>query len=136
MSAPPLALQHISPYAAPVTVGLAAAGALTWMVARHIRNNRSPEEMERRRRIRLHINGRLAEVSVYQADSSVLHFHYEIAGVAYDTTQDISALGAWLPRPAEQLVGTALAKYDPQNPANSIVICEHWTGFKERETKP
>ena len=38
-----------------------------------------------------------------------------------------------LPRPAEQLVGTAVAKYDPQNPANSIIMCEHWLGFKERQ---
>lgn len=69
---------------------------------------------------------------VYQADDSVLHYGYEIAGVAYDTTQDITALGAFLPRPAERLAGLAAAKYDPQNPANSILVCEHWQGFKER----
>ena len=118
------------PLAAPATVGLAAAGALVWLVARYIRRSRSPEERERRRRIRLHIIGRLTEVTIYQADSSILQYGYEISGVAYDTTQDISALESYLPRPAEQLVGTAVAKYDPQNPANSIIMCEHWLGFK------
>jgi len=121
------------PLAAPATVGLAAAGALVWLVARYIRRSRSPEERERRRRIRLHIIGRLTEVTIYQADSSILQYGYEISGVAYDTTQDITALESYLPRPAEQLVGTAVAKYDPQNPANSIIMCEHWLGFKERQ---
>ena len=118
------------PLAAPATVGLAAAGALVWLVARYIRRSRSPEERERRRRIRLHIIGRLTEVTIYQADSSILQYGYEISGVAYDTTQDITELESYLPRPAEQLVGTAVAKYDPQNPANSIIMCEHWLGFK------
>ena len=121
------------PIAAPVTVGLAATGILAWVLARYIRRSRSPEERERRRRIRLHINGRLTEVTVYQADSSALHYGYEIAGVLYETAQDITALERYLPRPAEQLVGTAVAKYDPHNPANSILICEHWRGFKERQ---
>lgn len=119
--------------AAPVTLGLAATGALAWLLALYLRRSRSPEERERRRRIRLHINGRLTEVTIYQADSSALHYGYEIAGVLYETTQDITALEPYLPRPAEQLVGTAVAKYDPHNPANSILICEHWRGFKERQ---
>lgn len=121
------------PIAAPATVGVVATGALVWLVARYIRRSRSPEERERRRRIHLHVTGRLAEVTIYQADPSILQYGYEIAGVAYDTTQDISALAEFLPRPAEQLIGTAVAKYDPQNPANSIIVCEHWQGFKERQ---
>lgn len=102
---------------------------------RYLRRRRSPEERERRRRIRLHVNGRLAEVTIYQADAGILQYGYEIAGVSYDTTQEISALAEYLPRPAEQLIGTALAKYDPNNPANSIVMCEHWLGFKERPNR-
>ena len=120
------------PIAAPATVGFLAAGTLAWMVTRYIRRRRNPEERERRRRIHLHVHGRLTEATVYQADASILQYGYEISGVAYDTTQDISALTTCLPRPAEQLVGTAAAKYDPQNPANSIVICEHWQGFPEK----
>ena len=123
------------PIAVPATVGLAAIGLLVWLVTRHIRRARSPEERERRRRIRLHVSGRLTEVTVYQADPATLQYGYQIAGVAYDTTQDITMLTSFLPRPAEQLVGTAVAKYDPKNPANSIVMCEHWLGFKERQIK-
>ena len=123
------------PLALPAAVGLAATGSLVWLVARYIRRTRTPEERERRRRIRLHVNGRLTEVTIYQADATTLQYGYEIAGVAYDTTQDISTLAEFLPRPAEQLIGTASAKYDPNNPANSIVMCEHWQGFKERHSE-
>lgn len=121
------------PLAAPAAVGLAAAGALAWLVARYIRRTRSPEERERRRRIRLHVNGRLTEVTIYQADDAALRYGYEIAGVAYDTMQDISGLQTFLPLAAEKVAGTALAKYDPQNPANSMIVCEHWNGIKERQ---
>jgi hypothetical protein len=27
------------------------------------------------------------------------------------------------------LLGPALVKFDPRNPANSIVICEEWSGL-------
>lgn len=122
------------PIAAPITVGLVATGLLAWLVVQYSRRSRSPAERERRRRIHLHINGRLTEVTVFHADESIIHYGYEIAGVAYDATQDISALSSHLPVPAGQLVGTSVAKYDPQNPANSIVLSEHWHGFKERHT--
>ena len=123
------------PIAVPATVGLAATGALVWLVARYFRRSRSPEERERRRRIRLHVNGRLTEATIYQADSNTLQYGYEIAGVTYDSTQDISTLESYLPMPAERLVGTAVAKYEPNNPANSIIVCEHWLGFKERQNE-
>ncbi|MFN0105168.1 MAG: hypothetical protein ACKV2U_24170 [Bryobacteraceae bacterium] len=123
---------HI-PIAAPAALGLAATGALAWLVARYIRRTHSPEERERRRRIHLHVNGRLTDATIFHADSSVLQYGYQIAGVAYDAAQDITVLAQYLPRPAERLVGTAVAKYDPQNPANSIILCEHWLGFNERQ---
>lgn len=81
----------------------------------------------------MHVNGRLTEATVFQADAAHLQYSYEIAGVCYDTVQEITGLEAYLPCPAEQLIGTALAKYDPQNPANSIVVCEHWLGFRMRQ---
>jgi hypothetical protein len=123
------------PIAAPATAGLAAAGALVWILVRVLRRGKTPAERERRRRIRLHVNGRLAEATVYQAEGDLLHYGYEIGGVAYDTVQDISLLHDHLPCPPEQLIGPALAKYDPKNPANSIVACEHWQGFQVRQNQ-
>lgn len=119
------------PMAVPATVGLVAASAGAWLLVRAVRWRRDPAERERRRRIHVHVNGRMGEALVYQADANELRYRYELAGVAYDTAQDISLLTHLLPRAPEKLLGTALVKYDPQNPFNSIVICEHWTGFRE-----
>jgi hypothetical protein len=120
--------------ATPAAVGLLATGTLAWIVYTCIQRSRSPLERERRRRIKLHVNGRLTQVTIFQADQAVIQYGYEIAGVAYDTTQDISSLTGFLPRPACQLIGSATAKYDPRNPANSIILCEHWQGFPDKLT--
>ena len=111
---------------------IVAGGSGIWLT-RYWRARRSPDERERRRRIRVHLVGRMTEVTVLQADAETLDYIYEVGGVSYHASQEIRRLDAVLPRPAEQLVGIALAKYDPRNPANSIVICEHWSGFRTRQ---
>ena len=113
----------------PVAVGTAALGAGAWVLAEAIRARRSPDELERRRRIRIHVVGRMGEATVEQADEKTLHYTYQIAGVSYSTSQDIGQLEAHLPAEAHLLIGNALIKYHPQNPANSILICEHWSGL-------
>jgi hypothetical protein len=95
-----------------------------------IRRRLTPAELERRRRIKLHLGGRMTEATVLQAEEGVLHYRYEIAGVAYETSQDVEGLRGLLTLPEEQLIGAATAKYDPQNPANSILVCEHWSGLR------
>jgi hypothetical protein len=43
-----------------------------------------------------------------------------------------------LPRDPGRLIGPASVKYEPANPANSIVLCEGWSGLKlvsEEENK-
>ena len=114
----------------PAVVGVAAFGAGAWVLVGAIRARRTPEEIERRRRIRLHVVGRMGEATVEQADAETLRYCYEIAGVYYSTSQDIGALAEHLPAPPHLLIGNALIKYHPQNPANSILICEHWSGLQ------
>ncbi len=50
-------------------------------------------------------------------------------GVEYQSTQDIS----FFPEPLDlRQVATgrpATVKYDPQNPTNSIILCEEWSGI-------
>jgi hypothetical protein len=114
----------------PAAVGVVAFGAGAWVLVGAIRARRTPEEIERRRRIRLHVVGRMGEATVEQADAETLRYCYEIAGVYYSTSQDIGALAEHLPAPPHLLIGNALIKYHPQNPANSILICEHWSGLQ------
>ena len=110
-------------------VGVAALGVGAWILVGAVRARRNPNELERRRRIRIHVVGRMGEATVEQADENTLHYSYQIAGVSYSTSQDIGQLEAHLPAQAHLLIGNALIKYHPQNPANSILICEHWSGL-------
>jgi hypothetical protein len=52
--------------------------------------------------------------------------------VAYSTGQDISELRELLPADPERLIGPVTLKYSPKNPANSIVLCERWSGLRVR----
>jgi hypothetical protein len=118
-----------TPWLLPAAVGVAALGVGAWVLVSAIRARRHPDELERRRRIRLHVVGRMGEALVQQADEQTLHYCYEIAGVHYSTSQDIGKLAEHLPAAPHLLIGNALIKYHPQNPANSILICEHWSGL-------
>jgi hypothetical protein len=58
-------------------------------------------------------------------------FTYSIGGIEYDATQDISSFRAGLlPEDDHLLVGPCSLKYLADNPANSIVICEGWSGLR------
>jgi hypothetical protein len=55
-----------------------------------------------------------------------------VAGVVYTASQDLAALQSLLPRDPMTMVGPVSVKFDPRNPANSIVLCEDWTGLRSR----
>ena len=75
---------------------------------------------------------RTAEAIVTEATAELIHFQYELRGVRYFASQDVSALGPFLPADVTRLIGPVSVKYDAKNPANSIVVCEEWTGLPER----
>ena len=88
------------------------------------------EKRERRRRQRVHERGRMGEAFVTGFDDSSLFYSYSIGGVQYETSQDISALREKLPAAPERLLGTARLKYLLENPGNSILLCEDWSGLQ------
>lgn len=111
---------------------LVAVGALLIGLSR--RRRKSPHEIERERRLQINATGRIAEGSLVQVVQSgggrLLCYQYTVAGVTYNAAQDISAL-----RHIVRLDGTcegvpARVKYDPQNPSDSIVVCEAWSGLR------
>jgi hypothetical protein len=59
----------------------------------------------------------------------ILVYEYSVAQVSYHTAQDISKLASpeELERVCEGL--PVRVKYDPQNPGDSIVVCEDWSGL-------
>ena len=92
----------------------------------------TPAERERRRRMRLNTLGRLGDGIVTDVQDDTLYFSYSISGVAYNASQDVSRLRPLLPPELSQAIGPVWIKYLSRNPANSMVICEQWSGIRSR----
>lgn len=103
-----------------------------WIVLRMSR--RSPEKRERRRRLHVNQVGRLGDALITEATEQCLYYSYSIHGVEYSASQDIGALRDRLPAELGRLVGVANLKYSPRNPANSILLCEEWSGIRVRSS--
>ncbi len=117
----------------------ATAVALTaWTVSAVRRwRRKSPDEVERLRRLDLHHRGRIThghiiDVVETTADSlarTTVVYAYEVAGVSYEVGQDVTALPNVVAL-AQMLPGhDVMVKHDRRQPANSIVACEGWTGI-------
>ena len=50
--------------------------------------------------------------------------------MTYAASQDISQLRDFLPENVDRALGPATVKIEPQNPYNSIVVCEEWSGLR------
>jgi len=96
----------------------------------------SPEKKERKRRILVNQIGRLGDALVTDATDSTLYYAYSIHGVRYTTSQDVTTLKDLLPADPGRLVGIANLKYAVRNPANSILLCEDWSGLRVHGTGP
>jgi hypothetical protein len=95
------------------------------------RRRKSPAEAERERRELVYRRGRLLDGTVTEIHDSTISFAYSVAGVQYRATQCISSIADRLPDQAHKALGPATIKYLPNNPANSIVVCEFWSGLRE-----
>lgn len=91
---------------------------------------KSPEKREKRRRLHVHQVGRLGDALITEATDTYVYYTYSVHGVEYSASQDVSALRERLPAEPERLVGMAHLKYSPKNPANSILLCEEWSGLR------
>ncbi len=113
-----------------------AAGGLVALAAWIVwRRRTSPRERERRRRLRLDTMGRQYDGLLTDREGDLVHYAYQIHGVAYAASQDISSLRDRVPTDASRIIGPVTLKYWVRNPANSIVICENWSGLRIREPK-
>ena len=120
-------------------VFIAAAASALAPIYFASRRKITPQERERRRRLRVNALGRITdglvtEVRVIETPagraSHMLHFSYTLHGVTYSAAQDITMLLAHIDRDPDRVAGPASIKYLPDNPSNSIVICEEWSGLR------
>jgi hypothetical protein len=121
-----------------VAAGVAvAAGAALWLLTR---KRPTVDELEEERRQMLVNFGRIVDGSLldgFQISNEdgetrdMLLYQYEISGVTYECSQDITALSATLD-PAKVKVGMPCSiRYQPGSPENSILVAERWSGLRD-----
>ena len=121
-----------------VIVGVASAafGVSTW-VRRH---RKSEEERERERRLWLTTKGRIIDGTVTdvqeltvegRGDLQLVIYQYDVAGVSYEASQDVTTLRQLVDLHSCRLGLPASIRYDPHNAGNSIVISETWSGLRK-----
>lgn len=97
-----------------------------------LRRPPAPEQLEAQRRAAVNQDGRvIAGMVIDILEDGGIVYEYDIAGVYYSTTQDVTCLAAHLPADRARLIGPARVKYSARNPANSIILCENWSGFEK-----
>lgn len=96
----------------------------------------TPEERERRRRLALVTEGKMGDATVLEMRGDYLFYSYDVRGVEYTASQDLSPLKSHMPADMSVLVGAVSVKYDARNPANSIVLAEDWSGLRGQPRVP
>lgn len=116
---------------AQIAVLAGAAGLLLVIAAWILLQYRvTPEKREYQRRVAVSRRGRLVDGTVTEANASTIYYTYAVGGVGYTASQDITGLYEFLPADPERVIGPVTIKYSQQNPANSIVVCEDWSGLR------
>ena len=96
-----------------------------------LRIRRKPKDKEQRRRLEVNSNGRLGDATILEITEEAIFYEYSVRGITYTASQDISKLRELIPADPERLIGRpASLKYSSQNPANSILLCEEWSGLR------
>ena len=102
---------------------------------------KSGESMECERRTQLTRGGRIIDGTVIdvqeleetetQRQMILLIYTYDVAGVTYEASQDVTHLRQFIDLYSCRLGLPASVKYDPHNPGDSIVISETWSGLRK-----
>lgn len=122
--------------AAGILLGGAAAA---WTL---LRKRKTEEEIERERRLGLVKTGRIVDGTVVDiADLDpresgrpeglkLILYRYEIAGVVYNCSQDVTHMVGFVDIYDCRLSFPASIRYDAHNPENSIIVAENWSGLR------
>jgi hypothetical protein len=100
----------------------------------------SADDVERRRRGWLNTVGRITDGTVIDVQeivtalgrpATMLIYQYDVAGVSYEASQDVTYLRQWINLHSCRLGVPTSVKYDARNPGNSMVIAEGWVGLRQ-----
>ena len=119
---------------------LMAAALSAWAITAIRRwRRKSPDEIERLRRLDIHSRGRITHGHIVDVVESTFDstprttivYSYEVAGVSYEVGQDVTALPEVASCAAKLPGHDVLIKHDRKQPANSIAVCEGWSGINK-----
>jgi hypothetical protein len=121
-----------------VAAGVALAGGAYALLRR---KSKTADDIERERRTWLNGVGRITDgtvIDVQELDlessprpATMLIYKYDVAGVSYECSQDVTYLRHWVNLHSCRLGLPTSVKYDPQNPGNSLVVSETWMGLRQ-----
>lgn len=124
---------------AAVAVGAAAAAGIAWYLFKRPRP--TAEEIERARRDLLASTGRITDGAITDMATppedptpDVIVYSYRIGGVAYECAQVVTGLADHVRDIRIDL--PIQVRYDPHNPADSIVVAETWSGLRLSPSHP
>lgn len=119
-------------------LALGASGLVLAGYALLRRKKKTPAEFERERRLWLNEIGRITDGTVIDVQeianphaATMLIYQYDVAGVSYEASQDVTYLRQWINLHSCRLGLPTSVKYDPHNPGNSMVISEAWSGLRQ-----
>jgi hypothetical protein len=105
------------------------------------RKPKTAQQLERERRVWLDGVGRITDGTVIdvqeldgqdgRAPAALLIYKYDVAGVSYECSQDVTHLRHWINLHSCRLGLPTSVKYDPHNPGNSLVVSESWMGLRQ-----
>lgn len=105
------------------------------------RRKKTADDLERERRAWLEGSGRITDGTVIDVQelpavqnrhtAVMLIYKYDVAGVTYECSQDVTYLRHWINLHSCRLGLHTSVKYDPQNPGNSLVVSENWMGLRQ-----
>jgi len=101
---------------------------------------KTADEVEKERRAWLDRVGRITDGTVIDVQempgsngrsSTLLIYQYDVAGVSYEASQDVTYLRQFINLHSCRLGLPTSVRFDPQNPGNSIVVSERWMGLRQ-----
>lgn len=122
-------------------LALGATAAIVGYALLSRRDKKSTQQLERERRAQLTLGGRIIDgnvIDVLELEESesgqqmtLLIYKYDVAGVTYEASQDVTYLRQFIDLYSCRLGLPASVKYDPHNPGDSLVISETWSGLRK-----
>jgi hypothetical protein len=122
------------------TLVLGGSGVLLAAYLLLRRKGKTAEDIERERRQWLDRIGRITDGTVIDVQevkstdhraATMLIYQYDVAGVSYEASQDVTYLRQRINLHSCRLGLPTSVRYDPQNPGNSIVVSERWMGLRQ-----